>query len=215
MRWRPCVLTMTGKRSSPYFPARFGHCGGRMWACVSIFSMRAILAVLFSWRRLRRRNFAGKRASSKNEPAIGAQRPALSPQPSALAFLIWKQSFHSAFGRAGHFLLNGQEKVTTAPQERREQRSWRRSRGGQDALSQEKPPPVSRLPGILPSRFARALRRLAERTLLATRPAAGVEPGLRHCWLRRSAGRHALQRMSRFSPRPCAPANWRASCAPP
>src|SRR5579885_1320030 len=39
MRCRPSVRTITGKRSSPYFSARFGHSGGRMWACVSIFSI--------------------------------------------------------------------------------------------------------------------------------------------------------------------------------
>src|SRR4051794_32300434 len=39
MRCRPSVLTMTGKRSSPYLSARFGQSGGRMWAWVSILSI--------------------------------------------------------------------------------------------------------------------------------------------------------------------------------
>jgi hypothetical protein len=66
------------------------------------------------------------------------------PAKAGIQFLLLlgksKRRASTRLQRAGHFLFNSQEKVTTALQEQREQRSWPRSGEGQDALSQERPP---------------------------------------------------------------------------
>jgi len=66
-------------------------------------------------------------------------RPLVIPAKAGIQFFfllsIEKQSFHSAFGRAGNFSLLVQRKVT-----------------------KRKHPPAARSPGILPCEFARALR---------------------------------------------------------
>ncbi len=55
--------------------------------------------------------------------------------------------FFTRLRRASVFLLRGQEKGTTAPQERREQHSWPAGRRA-GARSQEKATPIQRSPGI-------------------------------------------------------------------
>src|SRR6476646_2947848 len=76
MRWRPSVLTMTGKRSSPYFSARFGQSGGRMWAWVSILSIPASLTgVPVRNRGLDRRRPRRSRRGRRRGGAEGGRGP--------------------------------------------------------------------------------------------------------------------------------------------
>jgi len=87
------------------------------------------------------------------------------------------QSFRRPYGPASHFLLLAQEKVT-----------------------KEKGTPRTRLAGILPSRCA-SRRRGFSTALCCFASCYTAKPGLRHPWLRRSAGRSSA---SPFPPRPCA-----------
>jgi hypothetical protein len=68
------------------------------------------------------------------------------------------QSFHSPFGRAGYFLCLCKES------------------------NQRNTPPVSRLPGILPSRYASVLRRFADRTSMCAQR-TGAHPARHPCGL--------------------------------
>jgi hypothetical protein len=65
-----------------------------------------------------------------------------------------------------------------------------------------------------PLRFS-SRRGCSDSTLLATHPATRAKPGLRHSWLRRSAARDALQRISLHPPRPCTASQARRSIAAP
>jgi len=77
--------------------------------------------------------------------------------------------FFTRLQRASHFPLCGQEKATTAPQERREQRSWPEGRRA-GARGQEKATPMQRSPGILPSDCAKRFR-----GWLTVRPCTGSQ----------------------------------------
>jgi hypothetical protein len=71
----------------------------------------------------------------------------------------------------------------------------------QREVTKRKDAPLTRLPGLLPSRSACGLWGLSTALVPLRSPASRPKPGLRHPWLRRSSGRSSA---SACPPRPCA-----------